>query len=202
MMIAILTGVIRNLSVASICITRSPLVWSFPCSYDGNLFFNFLAHVPFLGPPGRSGLARGARKAPCCLLLGRVLPCFLTFPPLPARCTERQRCCWDEPSAGHTASSLRQTFGVLWSVHTVPSGCTWKRHTVVSDWSRKRQTSSDAVGGYLNLKCWFCFLLQGWTSCIMLSFGKSQSSQKLPKKPWVNLNSPHSLQSHMKSRTV
>lgn len=162
LVIAILTGVRWSLMVTLFCITQSPLVWSFPCSYDWNLFFNFLAHVPFLGPPVDTSWltshpwCRGTPERPWCLSLGRVLPWSLTFPLLPARCTERQRCCWDGLSAGHTASSLRQTFGVPWSVHTVPSGCTWQRHTMM-DWSRERQTSSDALGAYLNPKCWLFF---------------------------------------------
>lgn len=163
-MIVIMNWVRWNFNVALLCIIRSPLVQSFPCSYDWKLFFNFLACVPFLGSPldtywlTSHHWSRGVLERPWCLLLERVPPWILTFPPLPARCTERQRCCWDGLSAGHTASSLRQTFGLLWSAHTVPSGCTWQGHTMIN-WSSKRQTSSDALGGYLNLKCWFQFLL-------------------------------------------
>lgn len=121
-----------TLNIALICISRSPSVWPFPCPYEWNLFFSVSVHSTFLGFPLLHEhpwpWPRAAPERPWCFLPGgEFCPGF--WPPhSPAHCTERQRCCWDGPSAGHTASSPRQTFGVPWSAHTAPSGYTWEGH--------------------------------------------------------------------------
>lgn len=119
---------------------------SFPCfpTHDASgPFSNIPVHAHLFPPQGQSlqhlvlllsslaGQAgphppEGAGSWPS-LAGGRALPTSLALAtlPLPGRCTEKRRCCWDGRSAGHTASSRRQTCGALSTAHTSPSGCTW-----------------------------------------------------------------------------
>lgn len=93
-------------------------VFLFIPPFSGSHFFTSIPDPDLeLLPRGLGAFCRGVEFCPG------------FWPPhSPAHYTERQRCCWDGLSAGHTASSPRQTFGVPWSVRTAPSGCTWEGH--------------------------------------------------------------------------